>query len=791
MGRGGRRYSSVYTTIPYSADAAAALPFEETPSRVGEYAWRIWIGFGLAIVTLLLTGVAGWRSIAALVAGDSWVDHTNAVIEDTLEAIDLTRAAQSDLRAWALTANDRYVLAALGHLATLDGKLKRIGALVADNPAQGARLRQIAALAAGRRAALDALLALRDRAGFAAAQAALRSGIDPRGGGAAMIAGFGTIAATERGLLVARGAAVRGDAIRSLRVIAVGGLAAIFCVGFAALFIDRSLRALARHGAMLAASRRTLDRLKSDLEERTALAENRARALAASEDAIRRHSALMRAVIDRMSDALIVRGRNGEVLLANAALMRLAPLPPGESRPPTGAALVEYYEVFDGVSGAPLAPERLPLARALGGEEFDDCEVLMRRRTDGMEIRTLCAGRPLVDAGGEVFAGLVVARDITARRRAEFEQARLAAIVQSSDDAVISLTPDGIVQTWNPGAERLFGYAAAERLGRAHGDAVEPPEERGAIAAVLARLAADRETQRYVARRRRKDGRMIEIAAVFSPILDGRGRLTAASAILRDITAERRIVRELAERTRELERSNAELQQFAYSASHDLQEPLRMIASYVQLIRDRYRGRLDADADDFIDYAVEGATRMKRLIDDLLRFSRAGRGRPPEPSESAAALDWALANLAMRIQESGARITHGPMPPVVADASQLGQVFQNLIDNAIKFRGAEPPEIDIAAVRRGEFWEFRVRDNGIGIDPRHAARIFQMFQRLYSRAEYPGTGIGLAICRKIVERHGGEIEVESRPGQGALFRFTIPAADPDVGAGAAAMAEFQ
>ena len=227
----------------------------------------------------------------------------------------------------------------------------------------------------------------------------------------------------------------------------------------------------------------------------------------------------------------------------------------------------------------------------------------------------------------------------------------------------------------------------------------------------------------------------------------------------------------------ELNRSNSDLEQFAYSASHDLQEPLRMVASYVELIRERYRDRLDADADESIDFAVDGASRMKRLINDLLHYSRTGRGAKPQPVEAGEALDWALANLALRLEETQATVTHGLLPAVQADPTQLGEVFQNLIENAVKFRAGRSPLIEINASRQERGWMFSVKDNGIGIDPQYHGRIFQMFQRLHGRNEYSGTGIGLAVCRKIVERHGGRIWVESAKDSGADFRFILPAAN--------------
>jgi light-regulated signal transduction histidine kinase (bacteriophytochrome) len=225
----------------------------------------------------------------------------------------------------------------------------------------------------------------------------------------------------------------------------------------------------------------------------------------------------------------------------------------------------------------------------------------------------------------------------------------------------------------------------------------------------------------------------------------------------------------------DLRRSNGELEQFAYVASHDLQEPLRMISSYIQLLQRRYQGQLDAKADTFIGFAVDGVTRMQRLINDLLAYSRVGtHGAPLVPTDCGEVMAGVIAALGAPIAETGARVTYGELPTVLADATQLGQLFQNLIGNALKFCTGGTPEITISAERTGGEWLIHVRDNGIGIDPAYAERIFIIFQRLHSREEYPGTGIGLAICKKIVERHGGRIWVESQPGQGATFTFSLP-----------------
>ena len=236
----------------------------------------------------------------------------------------------------------------------------------------------------------------------------------------------------------------------------------------------------------------------------------------------------------------------------------------------------------------------------------------------------------------------------------------------------------------------------------------------------------------------------------------------------------------LEESVAELGRSNADLQQFAYVASHDLQEPLRMVSSYTQLIARRYKGKLDADADEFIAFAVDGANRMQRLILDLLAYSRVNTaGRQFEPTAMETVLKAALNNLTNAVKESQAIITHDPLPAVMGDDKQLAQLFQNLLSNAVKFGGAQPPRIHISAKQTDGEWLCSVRDHGIGLDPQYADRIFVIFQRLHTRAEYPGTGIGLAICKKIVERHGGRIWVESQLGKGTTFYFTLRDEEPD------------
>jgi PAS domain S-box-containing protein len=271
------------------------------------------------------------------------------------------------------------------------------------------------------------------------------------------------------------------------------------------------------------------------------------------------------------------------------------------------------------------------------------------------------------------------------------------------------------------------------------------------------------------------EGRRLYMHVIKAPVHDAHGKMVGTQTIFWDETARKTAEEDLRKTLEQLERSNRELEQFAYVASHDLQEPLRMVASYTQLLAKRYQDHLDQDAHDFIGFAVGGAVRMQRLIADLLTYSRVTqRGKPLELIDCAQVLEAALSHLREDVEQSRAEIHAGPLPTVRADPSQLAQLMQNLISNGLKFRGGAPPRIEVSAERRAGDWLFSFRDNGLGIEPRYHGRIFDIFQRLHTRDEYPGTGIGLALCKKIVERHGGRIWVESDLGRGSVFRFTLP-----------------
>lgn len=353
----------------------------------------------------------------------------------------------------------------------------------------------------------------------------------------------------------------------------------------------------------------------------------------------------------------------------------------------------------------------------------------------------------------------------------ELEDGLFRSAVEAAPTGMLMVDARGTIVLVNHEVERMFGYHRDELVGRPI-DLLVPDRNRGAHPAHRASFRARPTTRAMGAGRdlfgRRKDGRELPVEIGLNPLETGEGPFVIASIV--DITARKQA-------DLELRRSNEELERFAYVASHDLQEPLRMVGSYVQLLAKRYRGKLDADADEFIGFALDGALRMQRLIEDLLSFSRVGtRGAALVPTDAGAALARALASLRLTIDEAHAQVTHDALPTVTADAGQLEHLFLNLVSNAVKFRGAQPPVVHVSAERNGGDWHFAVQDNGIGIDPRYFERIFVIFQRLHDRREYPGTGIGLAICKKIVERHNGRMWLDSAPGQGTTFYFTLPIA---------------
>jgi PAS domain S-box-containing protein len=375
---------------------------------------------------------------------------------------------------------------------------------------------------------------------------------------------------------------------------------------------------------------------------------------------------------------------------------------------------------------------------------------------------------------------IVSVTDLTESKRAEEalreSEIKFRSITQSATDAIISADSDDNIISWNKGAQTIFGYTEEEALGKSL-TIIIPERYRDAHKKGLERVNSSGE-KRIIGKTIeligiRKDGSEFPLDLSLSAWKTERKRLY--SGIIRDVTGRKQAEEKLKQTLKELERSNKDLEQFAYAASHDLQEPLRTVSNFSQLLAKRYKGELDAKADQFIGFIVDGATRMQQMIDDLLAYSRVStRAKPFQLTNCETVFDQALTNLKMAIEESEALVTHDPLPTVIADASQMVQLFQNLISNAIKFR-KEKPRITVSAVQIENEWLFSVQDNGIGIAPEFMEHIFKMFQREHASAKYPGTGVGLAICKKIVERHGGRIWVETQAGKGSTFYFTIPA----------------
>jgi PAS domain S-box-containing protein len=343
---------------------------------------------------------------------------------------------------------------------------------------------------------------------------------------------------------------------------------------------------------------------------------------------------------------------------------------------------------------------------------------------------------------------------------------RMAAVVRSSPDAIISIDLNGLITDWNEGAHRMYGYAAQEAIGQ-QATMLMAVDGQRELEDVLAAVVTGDVVAQLETRRIAKSGETLTGSLSASPLRDARGVIVGAATVVRDMT-ERALIDE------ELRRSNRDLEQFAYVASHDLSEPLRVIAGFVDLLARRYRGRLDEDADRFIDFIVSGVERLQALIDDLLAYSRAGRAKlERQPVDVGAVVRDVLWALAPQLQAQAVDVDVSALPVVQAEKAMLRQIFQNLISNAIKFGDPDHPAIRVRATRLPSGWRFDVQDNGSGVEPRHADRVFEMFQRLHSR-EVPGSGMGLAIVKRLTERLGGHVAVTAAEPKGSIFSVTIP-----------------
>lgn len=474
---------------------------------------------------------------------------------------------------------------------------------------------------------------------------------------------------------------------------------------------------------------------------------------------------LLSAVVESSGDAIYTLTHDGIVTAWNPAAVQLYGFREPEI---TGATIDRFMEPAAAATLRQVLDELLRISSIVRLE-------MTHRHRSGAPVEVSLSLSPVRTEADTPATVAVIARDVTRQKLAE-EQFRLA--MEANPLGLVLVDHAGTIQMLNGTLERMFGYTRSELMGQ-HFELLLPLARRAAHRShfgefVKAPWTREAHEQRDLAGRR-KDGQEFAAEVALTPLTTRRGAMVMASIF--DKTAERE---EAAVRDRqrlELQRSNQELAQFAYVASHDLQEPLRMVASYTQLLAERYQGQLDERADKYIRYIVEGATRMQRLVTDLLALSRIeSQARPPRLVDVGALVERVLADLAARIEDAGATITVEPLPRLLADEGQLSQVFQNLICNAIKFvTSGRVPEVHVRAdLAEGE-WRFAVTDNGIGIAPEFTTRIFDMFQRLHPRGQYDGNGIGLAVAKKIVERHHGRIWLESALGEGTTFFFTLPA----------------
>jgi PAS domain S-box-containing protein len=489
-----------------------------------------------------------------------------------------------------------------------------------------------------------------------------------------------------------------------------------------------------------------------------------------------KHLALMegryRGLLEAAPDAMVVVNPRGDIVLLNVQAEKQF----GYRRDELVGQKVKNI-IPEGFAERLVADGLRSAEDALAQQIGTGIELIARRKNE-TEFPIEIMLSPLDSAEGILVTAAI--RDISVRREAEkhlaLMEGRYRGLLEAAPDAMVVVNQAGDIVLLNVQAEKQFGYHRDELVGQRMKNII--PE------GFAERLVADglRSAEDALAQQigtgieltaRRKDGSEFPIEIMLSPLESAEGILVTAA--IRDITMRKVAEAHLLYKVEELNRSNEELGQFAYIASHDLQEPLRMVASYTQLLARRYKDRLDSDADEFITFAVDGANRMQRLIQDLLAYSRVGtKGKELLETSSEDALERSLLNLRGAIADSGALVTHDALPSVLADEMQLVQLFQNLVGNAIKYQKAGTPKIHISASKNGDTkWTFSVRDNGLGIDPQYFERIFVMFQRLHKREEFAGTGIGLAICKKIVERHGGTISVESQPGQGSNFLFAL------------------
>lgn len=517
-----------------------------------------------------------------------------------------------------------------------------------------------------------------------------------------------------------------------------------------------------------------------------------------AEQALRENEQRLFQILEAIPIGIFVTDSTGKGYFANQIAENI--LGKGIDPNANSEDLAETYGVYIENTQELYPVEHMPLVRALAGEQsmVDNMEV---KRPDGrllMEVR----GAPVYDAGGKIVYAVTAFSDITLRKRDEVVMRELASIVESSTDAMLSCTPDGTILAWNRGAERLYGHSRLEVAGKTI-SIIVPPDLMDHMKGLLQGIKNGESFQNIEAERLKKDGTRFPVELTLSPTRAADGSVVGYSAIARDITVRKQAEVALANIAHRLEQSNQELERFAFAASHDLQEPLRKIQAFASRLRDKYAQQLSTDALDSLDYILDAASRLEAMIKGVLALSRvASRGQPFERVNLGEMAHEVLADLELRIEKTGAHVEIGDLPTIDADPQQVRQLLQNLIGNALKFhKGDVAPIVTVTSEAfeleksgyyrttsrlttsnlmplnepgRVPMFRVTVQDNGIGFDEKFLDRIFMPFQRLHTASEYEGTGMGLAICRKIVERHDGTMTATSTPGSGATFVITLP-----------------
>jgi PAS domain S-box-containing protein len=749
---------------------------------------KVVFGFGLASAVLVSINALSYWSFSKHRSTAYWVAHTYQVQQKIDETLAALVEAETEQRRYLITGGDNSSLDTFEEsVASTHRAIQELRILVADNPHQQRRIDILDPLVTKRLSKLSQILELRRDKGFEAARDAVKTGLGKKF--MTQIQQLLREMNNEEAILLKQRIVQREAADRTQIVIFSVGIvfnAVVFYCLYRAISHE-----IARRKQAQATVQKVNEQLEHKVEERTAALQDKVIALQQAEVALQDNYTLLRTVIDSSPNAIYVKDKEGCYRLMNTP----------------GASLFNksVEEIIGQDDTAFLPPEVAALVKANDSKILANgtCEILEETIFVQGEWRTYLATKSVYrDSSGNIEGLVGFSRDITRLKQAQealqqanaqLEQkveARTAELVQANAALAESEQRLRLFIENAPSAIAMFDcqmrYLAVSRrwltdyslgeqdiIGRSHYEVFPSIPERWKqeYQSVLDGEIVKCEEDSF----QQTDGRTDWLRYELHPWYNSTGEVGGIIMFMEVITFRKEAERKLQLANAELTRSNQELEQFAYVASHDLREPLRKIKSYTELLDENYQGQLDAKADKYITYIVDGTVRMQNLITDLLTYSRVGKGDvKQEPVALGTVLEQTLTDLSSTIEENSALVTVKPLPTVKANPTQMVQLFQNLIANALKFRREATPEIHVEAQLQDDRWLICVRDNGIGIKPQYLERIFEIFQRLHSRDKYPGTGIGLAICRKIVKSHGGSIWVESEPGLGTTFYFSLP-----------------